>query len=185
MNELSLLGHSFAIQDDIVSFEENKIIYNMCKELRKTLKNGTPENWGTQNFSTFSNYSPSKHKKFRLLFNKIEKAVNYFAERHGCKESLEDVGSWVNFNKADDYVEEHIHTNSRVSAIYYCTSPEGSAPTTFISPYKNMMPFPEEPNFVHIEPLERRLVLFRSYIPHAVGRGLNMKERITFAANYR
>jgi hypothetical protein len=47
-----------------------------------------------------------------------------------------------------------------------------------------MLPFPKNHDVIEVEAVEKRLLVFRSFLPHLVESGNNKEDRITLASNY-
>lgn len=184
MQMMSVLGSAFLFADNLLTEEENKTLCSLCDEVRSDFKGSNPEGWDATNTTTFTGFDPFQDERFRFYNNKVQEAVNSYAAEHKRSEPMIYSNGWVNFNKTGEFVEEHIHSEARLSCIYYAKSPEGSSGTMFKSPYKDMFGFPDNRDVIGSDPLERRLIVFRSYIPHLVRAGKNKTERITLASNW-
>ena len=93
-------------------------------------------------------------------------------------------------NKGDSQ-EFHDHNFNIISGIFYLKSSKNDAPTVFRSPI-NELPSDRhnENNFYNwrhyrIQPVQGKLLLFRSNIEHCVERQLIDSNRITIAVNYK
>jgi len=184
IKNLPALGYNFLFVDNLLTEEENNTLVELCYNVKNNINEGSPEDWTATNFTTFRNFDPVSDSKFNFYSEKVQKAVNTYAHYHDYTENIYHRNGWINYNRENDYVEEHTHANSRISCIYYAKIPENSKGTIFKSPYIDMLPFPKNHDVIEIEAVEKRLLVFRSFLPHLVESGTNKKDRITLASNY-
>ncbi len=179
-------------QEDIISVEENEILKNICLEIEKVTVCGGPD-WVGGTYNTLGTFDVSKDPRFELLFKKISTHVHNFAEMHGSYGSYNASYAWFNVSRHGNYQEFHSHNNNVFSAVYYISAPEGSGKLVFEDPKepdmcglkklpeKNLLSFTR----VGYTPVERTLIIFRSYLRHLVEPGTNTEPRISVAINFK
>lgn len=186
------MDHLFAepiqVYDNIISQDYNDELILKCYGLRTQLANGS-DPWLCDIYTSFQSTNLWEFPEFELLLQVMNQKVQEFGEQlNGMEIETKCVDAFFNISGKGQYQEQHIHPMSHISAIYYLKAPEGSAPTVFKKPYTNMMYYPN-PLFPKesesYDPVERRLVLFPSYLPHLVDQQKINQDRITIAANYQ
>ena len=180
---------SIAHVDNVISEKENNILVKEILKIKKNnLKGGA--NWASNVYNTHTTFDLRKNNKFNNLCNKVIEHVDVFSERLGSSYSHKINSSWFNCYDKNDYQEYHEHNKSIFSAVYFFKAPKGSGNLIFKDPKEPDM-FPLE-NFKYNElsfqqceypPIERRLIIFRSYLSHMVKPGNNISPRITAAFN--
>lgn len=98
----------------------------------------------------------------------------------------------ANCMKYGDYHEKHPHPMSLVSGVFYLQAPEGSAPIRVFDPrtfrnfllFKTEEPKPTNVGSIEFKPKEGELILFESWLEHAVPKNESKKERIALVFNY-
>jgi uncharacterized protein (TIGR02466 family) len=103
--------------------------------------------------------------------------------------------SWVHITTNGGHHDVHIHGNCSWCGIYYvdigdCVNRPTNGMTEFYSPFRSTyddfgvrLALPGD--VVRVAPLEGKLVLFPSYVPHAAGRYTGKQDRIVIAFNAR
>ena len=101
------------------------------------------------------------------------------------------IAMWSIINKQNSFNIKHNHPNSYLSAAYYVKAPKNSGNINFYEPkeQKNIRT-PKIKKFTDIsavvssiEPEEGDLLLFPSYLYHAVNENLSNKDRIVISFN--
>jgi hypothetical protein len=98
----------------------------------------------------------------------------------------------ANCMKENEYHEKHPHPMSLVSGAFYLQAPEGSAPIRVFDPrpfrnfllFKSKEPKPTNVGSIELIPKEGELVLFESWLEHAVPKNKSKKDRIALVFNY-
>lgn len=97
---------------------------------------------------------------------------------------------WLNVYSEGNSQEFHNHANSVISGIYYAKAPKGCGPLVIQSPYADLMfeaPVLANDNLnmtqINLVPKEGLMVLFRSFVKHAVKPNKRAEERVSIAFN--
>ena len=99
--------------------------------------------------------------------------------------------SWFNIYKKGDYQEVHVHPNSILSVVYFLKSSEKSSSLIMHPPFQDQRDIRKVDGSVspgmtiEYNPVPGRLIVFRSYMPHCVGKHQDDEDRITLAYNYQ
>lgn len=134
------------------------------------------------------------------VFSTLVKTVTNCASV--CSESIDGLGEihmtnfWLNVNAFNNFEEYHTHSDSFLSGVYYVKANEHSGNLSIMSPNqtitywwgnytnniikRNMYNSP----VLEIPPVEKRLILFPSFLLHAVGENLTNELRISIAFNF-
>jgi uncharacterized protein (TIGR02466 family) len=180
---------SIAHIDDVISEKENNILIKEILKIKKNNLKGGP-NWASNVYNTHNTFDLRKNNKFNNLCDKVIEYVNVFSERLGSSYSHKINSSWFNCYNKNDYQEYHEHNKSIFSAVYFFKTPKDSGNLIFKDPKEpDMFPLENvkynELSFQQCEypSIERRLIIFRSYLSHMVKPGNNISPRITAAFN--
>ena len=98
---------------------------------------------------------------------------------------------WAIINKNDNFNVLHSHPNCYLSAAYYVRKPKNSGDITFFDPKEaKTYRFPKIEKYneysaetITIKPEEGDLVIFPSYLYHAVGENLSDENRVVISFN--
>lgn len=105
--------------------------------------------------------------------------------------NLQDNGSWFNIYTRYDFQETHVHPTSAISAIYILACSDDGARIFLNSPISNMYHIKktvekqEMVDQVICKSIPGTLVIFPSYLPHAVERHESDNLRISLSYNYK
>lgn len=162
---------------------ETKIYWNnlnldndSLKSVIGTKESENPEAWAHDCSSSFY-LDRTLHEDERLsgFCSQIVKEMNDYCAQLGV-----DLGThesvikemWFNSYTRGQGQESHIHAGSHISGIYFLEGDKSSAMTVFESPLsdKEMLPLPASQTFntLRYPVIPGRLVLFRSWLRHAV-----------------
>ena len=171
---------------DVVSNTENKKLIAEMLSLKETTPNGSAV-LPCDVYTSYGTLNILELPAFKNLLSVFDNHINSYLLNIRAHEKLSCREAWFNITGPKQYQEEHIHIRSKLSLVYYCCVPKGSAPTTFKSPYVDINPLYAD--FTNQIPTTYtaevgKLVIFPSYVPHFVSQGTNMKDRITVSANY-
>ena len=177
---------------DIVSEKYNNELKEISINLQNENKSGGVGWYGDVYTTHSSSIDIRKIDAFKPLLKDIKGHVESFAKEQKSFDSYTCNSAWINVSKINGFQEYHTHENSIISAIYYIATPDGSGKTVFKDPkMPDMFPLKNLKqrnglsfNTIEYTPEERKLILFRSFVPHMVEQGKNINERITLAANY-
>ena len=173
--------------------ETNQELLNYILELQKKDKTGNTHSnrggWHSQNFDIVNEGPP---------INFINKITNYLkhiiVDEFGWKyvpNKQRIVAMWAIINKKNSFNVMHNHQNCYLSASYYVRKPEDSGDITFFDPKEaKTYRFPKIEKYteysteiVTIEPEEGDLLIFPSYLYHAVGENLSDDSRVVLSFN--
>lgn len=195
MNDLKILPIFLEIISESFLFdhrEKNEYFYNKIKELKKQ-KGENLEPWLCNTFTSRYYYDLDSDEQFRGVLTDVKKSVLRFAEYYGTKNvSPILLNSWINLAQPGNYQEYHIHTNSHISVVYFIKIPKDSGSLVFRSHSadKDMLELPTTeltpPSFKtwRVEPVENKLVMFKSNLSHMVERNKSNEDRVTIAMNF-
>lgn len=178
-------------QDNLFSKEQNQEWKDLALKIREEVPSG--ENvWEGNTYTTLNNFDIVRQEQFKILVDSIKEHVHNYARAFNSHADYVCNDGWLNVNEKNTFQEFHFHPNNRISAIYYIAAPEGSGKLVFEDPKEpDMMPLKNitEANSLskmtaEFEPVEGRLILFRSYIRHLVQAGTNTTPRISAAFNF-
>ena len=175
----------------------NKELYDWCKELQKNDTNGRNKSnyggWQSNDIDLekYLNVKPVKDLFFAIM-NMANQAIidcNYKEEHKNVK-----IGnSWININSKDCYNSTHVHAGTTFSGVYYVKSSEQSGLIRFernfyesflINSYGKINDRSElNADGVYYSPVEGRILLFPSYIPHSVEKNKDDLERVSISFN--
>jgi uncharacterized protein (TIGR02466 family) len=171
---------------------QDKLIKH-CLEIKKNIK---PGGNGWLSNKTYNTSDGKYDLTTDSEFEEINKWVNNNVHEY-CKqlqihtETLSDNGSWFNIYEQNDFQEIHVHPTSVISAIYILTCSENGARIFFNSPVNNMyyvkktVKKQEMADQVICNSTPGTLIIFPSYLPHAVERHETDTLRISFSYNYK
>ena len=107
------------------------------------------------------------------------------------KDKITILDMWSVVNKKNTFNVQHSHPNSLLSAAYYVKAKKNSGNIKFFDP-KEMKTMYHPPiqkfneisaEIIKIEPEEGKLLLFPSYLNHAVEENLSDEDRIVISFN--
>ena len=134
-----------------------------------------------------------EHEELKGLKVKIDQAINNYSEliigNSECKFEL--TSSWATKSEPGQSSEEHSHSNNMFSAVYYNDNAENTGNIRFflsnsqssfqINP-KNYTVF--NSNYWDLPVKEKTLIVFPSYLKHAIMKNKSDKIRYSIACNY-
>jgi uncharacterized protein (TIGR02466 family) len=167
---------------------------NWCEHILK-IKETTPtggEDWEGKTYTTHTKYDLKQDPIFNELIMQVTDHVKEFASAHNSSSNYTCQHAWANVAEEGNFQEYHTHDGSVFSAVYYPRVPNGSGNILFEDPkLPDMLPISNisERNDlsyfkIGYEPEEGMLLIFRSYLRHAVRAGTNKEPRISFALNF-
>ena len=173
--------------------ETNKELKSYINELRKKdptgLEISNAGGWHSPNFDIENTLSV---KKFFLKIK--DPMMEIFNDKMGWDCNLEQIrisSMWSVINSKNSFNIRHNHPNSYFSAAYYVKTQKNAGEIKFFDPkevktmfhpkIKNQNEFSS--NIVKIKPEEGKLLLFPSYLHHAVEENLSEEERIVISFN--
>jgi len=175
----------------------NKELYDWCKELQKVDSGKTLSNhngWHSNDIflEQCFDVNPLKDLFFAILEISNQAVIDF--NYKNTNKILKVANTWVNINNTKEcYNEIHVHPNTTFSGVYYVKCNENSGSLNFHRNfYERFLIWchgkVEEPSELSAEveiykPLEGRLLLFPSYLPHSVGNNLDDSERVSISFN--
>ena len=137
---------------------------------------------------------------FKKLNDWVTHNVNEYAKAHKFSETYEVKESWLLNYPQGGGQPWHTHAGATISTVFYFDVKENDVGTRFRSPAFNDMMNPlnlspdddeksdkfNELTFAtcNYAPVQGRLLIFRSYVEHAVNNKENKSRRIIFSYNY-
>ena len=176
----------------------NKELYDWCKQFREIDANGVAKanknGWHSKDILLEEHLHVSPVKD---LFSAIMEMTNQATSDYNYKNTnpiIKIANSWININDTKEcYTETHVHPGSVFSGVYYVKCTEDSGLIKFDRNFYERFLFHchgaiEESSELSAEgvlykPIEGRLLLFPSYLPHSVGKNLDDSERVSISFN--
>ena len=162
-----------------------------CYKIQSKTESGGQDWISKETYNTSNEkFEPHKNYKFKKLNSWITKQIDNYIAETGILFKPKRHESWFNIYEKGDYQEAHVHTPSILSAVYFLKADDKSSPLIFISPFGDQSGIRKTKGIslnVNIEyaAVPGRLVIFRSYLPHCVGKHHGDDDRITLAYNYQ
>ena len=169
--------------------ELENFIYDLKKNNPEGQKKSNAGGW----HSPFFNINESEPVK-KLISSFIKFLPEIMTEHMGWrinKEKITILDMWSVVNKKNTFNVQHSHPNSLLSAAYYVKAKKNSGNIKFFDP-KEMKTMYHPPiqkfneisaEIIKIEPEEGKLLLFPSYLNHAVEENLSDEDRIVISFN--
>ena len=171
-----------------LNMELKNYILNLKKKNQQGIKKSNQGGWHSPMFDISND---KLAKKFAIIFeNYVKKTVEEIGWSYDS-DRVKIEAMWSIINKKGDFNIAHNHPNSYLSAAYYVKHPEKSGNIKFFDPreQKNMW-YPKIINYteisapiVEITPKEGDLLIFPSYLYHAVSENLAKDDRIIVSFN--
>lgn len=179
------------LQKNLFSNNYNSLLSNRILEVKKTVPSGG-EDWEGKTYTTHGNFDIKKDSIFDELVAQVTEHVREFALAHNSTANYKCQHAWANVAEEGNFQEYHTHDGSVFSAVYYLKAPEGSGSILFEDPrLPDMLPIEKITDRNHLsyhkvgyEVEEGMLLIFRSYLRHAVRAGTNKEPRISLALNF-
>ena len=181
-------------EQKLVNFESlNLELENYIFELKKKNPDGQKRSNAGGWHSPFFNINESEViKKFISSFKDSLPVI--MSDHMGwqiSKEKIKILEMWSIINSKNTFNVQHNHPNSLLSAAYYVKAKKNSGQIKFFDPKEmKVMYHPSISKFneisaevVKIEPEEGKLLLFPSYLYHAVDENLSDEDRIVISFN--
>ena len=167
----------------------SKYIYDLYNNDKESLKKSNVGGWHSKAFNLKDNKSPPF-----IFFQNIKAQINDVFQKYGwvfTPEKIKCEEMWAIINKKGNFNVEHIHANCDLSAAYYVKVPENSGNFQIFNPNsvsRNRFPKKSKPTEFNIVSAvlkieEGDLIIFPSYLPHAVGQNETDEDRIVLSFN--
>ena len=177
------------------NINHNKLnLVNYCHKIKSKTKTGGQEWISNETYNTSNDmFHIHKDKKFEKINDWAYRAVNDYIVNTKLDFSINHnyIDSWFNIYKKGDYQDTHNHHNYVISAVYFLKSNPDYSPLTFRPTFLDQLDVGKTKGVnstngnVDYKAIPGRLVVFRSFVPHLVGKHKSNKERITLAYNFR
>ena len=160
-------------------------------KVKETVPSGGSD-WEGKTYTTHTTYNLKQDAIFNELILQVTDHVKEFALAHNSSANYKCQNAWANVGSEGNFQEYHTHDGSVFSAVYYPRVPSGSGSILFEDPrLPDMLPIANISDRNHLsyhkigyEVEEGMLLIFRSYLRHAVRAGTNKDFRISFALNF-
>jgi len=174
---------------ELINTELEKYIYELKKNDPKGKNKSNAGGWHSDDFIIEDNVPIQNFiSKFNNLLPKI------FINQMGIDKKLTNIkilNMWSVVNGKNTFNTKHNHPNSYFSAAYYIKTNEDSGHIKFFDPKEvKTMYSPAlgelndlSTNIVRIKPEEGKLLLFPSYLHHAVEENISDEDRIVISFN--
>ena len=173
--------------------ELNPQLENFIYDLKKNNPEGQKRSNAGGWHSPFFNINESEPVK-KLISSFTKSLPEIMTEHMGWrinKHKITILDMWSVVNKKNTFNVQHSHPNSLLSAAYYVKAKKNSGNIKFFDP-KEMKTMYHPPiqkfneisaEIIKIEPEEGKLLLFPSYLNHAVEENLSDEDRIVISFN--
>lgn len=174
--------------EDLITTKQNENLYQHTLKISKKISQGG-KNWNSNVYNTLTTFDLRNDKLFDCVTTLVEENVNHFAKILGSNCEYKCKDSWFNIYRKKDYQEQHIHSDSHFSAIYFLKCDENSSPVIFFNPIQEMIELKNfqsnELNYANCKykAIERSLIIFRSHVVHMVPQNMS-DQRITLSFNF-
>jgi len=164
-----------------------------CLNIKQKVKSGGQGWLSNKTYNTSDgNYEIFLDDKFKTLNNWVRQQVEIYCQKLGIfVDNLSNNGSWFNIYYRNDFQETHVHPTSVISAIYILTCNNDGARIFFNSPLNNMynvkkkVDKQEMVDQIICSSVPGTLIIFPSYLPHAVERHESDAIRISLSYNFK
>ena len=167
----------------------SKYIYDLYNNDKESLKKSNVGGWHSKAFNLKDNKAPP-----HIFFQNIKAQINDVFQKYGWVFSPEKIKCeemWAIINKKGNFNVEHVHANCHLSAAYYVKVPENSGNFQIFNPNsisRNRFPKKSNPTEFNIisavlKVEEGDLLIFPSYLPHAVAKNETDEDRIVVSFN--
>lgn len=128
--------------------------------------------------------------KCKKLIETFSLHVNKYLQELGILTQYIFTNGWINISEKHNYQEQHGHSGSMLSLIYYLDIPNNSGNTVFKKIYETQRVQSTELNSLNaithkVEAKTNDLVIFPSYMPHFVTKNKSHDKRLTMSFNTR
>ena len=180
------LENFFPIQIGYVINPKHNVIKEKLLELvyqtKEQVASGGKGWISNQTYNTSDNqFDICKDKRFDELNNWVRQQVEDYKRLIKLNLTIDDGTGWFNVYTKGDYQEPHQHIGSFISCVYFLNARQDGASIYFRPPYYDT--HTNQSSIKH-KAEEGKLLMFRSFIPHGVGKHDSDEDRITLAYNF-
>lgn len=184
-----LFGYPVLVYDNVLGEMERNRIHKECM-IKQKADPKTKSTWDCDVYTTCWDSDMLTDLNFKKPLEVFTEKTKHFLNIHGVDEDLVLNEAWFNSYSKEQFQEQHIHHGNHVSAVYFLSAPEGSAPLKFHNPVPANFPiaytftndYLKEQKYIHA--VNDRLIVFLSHTPHSVPQGYNEEPRYSIAINY-
>ena len=174
----------------------NEAVLSEVEEIREQTPNGRPSSWACSLYTTFTNRGalhleyPGFRRLTLTLLGHVEQYADYIGvDSRQARATIAEC--WLNVYCGTDNQEVHNHARFHISGVYYPKAPHGCGKINFYTPLieDNFAQLPaakfswKTQGLASVQPEDRTVVLFRSWLRHAVTPGTSTEERVSIAFN--
>jgi len=166
---------------------------NHCLTLRKNVISGGDGWLSNKTFNTSDGrYDLHADTKFKKINSWVESQFKEYCNLLDIETDIwQNTGAWLNIYEKYDFQENHVHPTSTLSGIYLLCNSLGGARIFLNSPINNMYynrkktKRQEMADKIIVNPKPGTLIIFPSYLNHAVERHDIDDIRISLSYNFR
>lgn len=177
---------TFFYEDEVITDEENRELVAVAYSLKEEFPKSSRDNI----YTTYENLSNVlERSEFSVLKLAVLERLGTYLQQLETPSDRELIitNSWVSISSPGNYERMHTHPGCYVSGVYYIQSAPAGGRIFFENLDDNLWiserTKPENFNTVNYPPLERRLILFNSSVPHHVSQNLSDSNRIALSFN--
>jgi uncharacterized protein (TIGR02466 family) len=170
-----------------------KDLVEHCHQISQNIQSGGQGWLSNQTYNTSNGrYDLFNDNQFDLLNQWVTKQVAEYCDKLDIESDLlKNNGSWFNIYRKYDFQENHVHPTSVISAIYILVCPDDGARIFFNSPINGMYHVKKTVKTsamvdqINCASIPGNLIIFPSYLNHAVERHESDQVRISMSYNFR
>jgi uncharacterized protein (TIGR02466 family) len=170
-----------------------KELVDHCLQLSTEIATGGTGWLSNKTYNTSNGqYDIFSDANFSKLNQWVRTSVEYYCNRLNIQsQNLTNNGSWFNIYRKHDFQENHVHPTSVVLAIYVLCCDSRGARIFFNTPINNMYHVKktvvkqEMVDQIQCQSIPGMLIIFPSYLNHAVERHESDQIRISISYNFK
>jgi uncharacterized protein (TIGR02466 family) len=177
---------TFYYRDDVLTEAENETLLVAARKLRQEFPHSTRPNL----YTTYGSIADVlAGEAFAELRRALVTDIQAYLEQLETSASHEAIitDSWISISAPGNYERMHTHGGSYVSGVYYIKVAPESGRISFETLDDNLWASArkrqENWNALSFDPVERRVILFNSQVPHYVSQNMSQIERIALSFN--
>lgn len=168
-------------------------LVNYCVNIRTIVESGGSGWMSNKTYNTSNGkYDINNDSNFTELNEWVKNQIkDYCSSTEIEQDNLNANGSWFNIYQKNDYQENHVHPTSVISAIYVLKCSDDGARIFFNSPINNMYYAKRTcesqltASQIICKSVPGTLIIFPSYLVHAVERHESDEIRISLSYNFK
>lgn len=177
---------TFYHRDDVLTEAENETLVVAARKLQQEFPHSTRSNL----YTTYGSIADVlAGEAFTGLRRSLVTDIQVYLEQLETSALREAIitDSWISISAPGNYERMHSHGGSYVSGVYYIKAAPECGHIFFETLDDNLWASArkrqENWNAVSFEPVERRVILFNSQVPHHVSQNMSQTERIALSFN--